>query len=342
MNDGTLASQFDTLLLDLDGVLYIGSDPVPHAADAIAAAVKNAGLATMFVTNNASRTPDEVAQLLNDVGVAATSEEVVSSAQAAAHYLAQELAADSYVFVVGGRGLEVALGVEGLKSTRNIDDKPAAVVQGFHPDIGWRDLAKASAVINSGVPWVASNMDMTLPTEYGMAPGNGSLVTAVSIATGVKPVVVGKPYKPTVEEAVRRSGAKRPLVIGDRLDTDIEAAHNTGLPGLLVLTGITLVSELCQATPEHRPTFIATDLRELNEMYEAPILTADGTELSGWKFNVSDGSVGLVGRGESPILGIRALAAACWQSGAQSFVPEIESLIDELQSRLPDAMRRAA
>lgn len=257
-----LADSFDALLLDLDGTVYLGGQVIPHVVDSLIEAAKR-GARPMFVTNNASRPPAEVAAALNEMGVAAAHSDVLTSPEAAASMLAASHPAGAKVLIVGAKALSDAVADAGLVPVRLAEDDPVAVVQGHSPDTGWRELAEACIAIRSGVDWVASNTDTTLPTDRGLLPGNGAMVEALKAATGRTPRVAGKPNRPLLDEAVRRSGSKRPLVVGDRLDTDIEAAVLAGLPGLLVLTGVSTAADLLAAPPSRRPTHVGFDLRAL-------------------------------------------------------------------------------
>ena len=241
-----LVEVYDLVLLDLDGVVYIGPAAVPGAAEALDR-VRAAGVRTAFVTNNASRPPEAVGAHLRELGVHAEDDDVVTSAQAAAAILNRRLPAGSAVLVVGGEGLYRALEAVGLKPVASVDENPAAVVQGFSPDIGWRLLAEGTRGVRSGLPWIATNTDLTVPTPYGPAPGNGTLVAAIATATSVTPEVAGKPQPTLFLEAVKRYGAERALVVGDRLDTDLEGARAAGMIGLAVLTGVHRVRDLLDA-----------------------------------------------------------------------------------------------
>jgi glycerol 3-phosphatase-2 len=252
----------DALLLDLDGVVYRGSAAVPHAVAALAAATA-AGVHTAYVTNNAARTPDEVAEHLRRLGIDADPHDVVTSAQAGAREVAARVGAGSRVLAVGGAGVAEALRARGLVPVASADEHPAAVMMGYGPDVSWRELAEASYAVGAGAVFVATNTDATIPTDRGIAPGNGTLVGAVRTATGRDPVVAGKPFAPLMLESVERIAAVRPLVVGDRLDTDIEGAHASGLPSLLVLTGVSGPAELLAAPPHQRPSYLAADLRGL-------------------------------------------------------------------------------
>ena len=239
---------YDLAMLDLDGVVYIGPAAVPGAAAALQKALA-AGMQLAYVTNNASRPPGVVADHLRDLGVPVEDGHVVTSAQAAARLLADELEPGSKVFVIGGRGLFEALLDEGLVPVQSTDDAPVAVASGYDADLRWRTVTEGAILVKQGLFWVASNMDISVPTARGHGPGNGVLVEAVAGFAGRRPVVAGKPLPPLFEETRRRVGGDRPLVVGDRLDTDIEGANNTGLDSLLVMTGVTGLPELASATP---------------------------------------------------------------------------------------------
>jgi HAD superfamily hydrolase (TIGR01450 family) len=262
--DGSpLATAYDVALLDLDGVVYSGDEAVPGAAEALAGA-RALGMGRVFVTNNASRTPAVVVDHLVSLGVPAEPSDVVTSAQAAAGRLAQLLPEGARVLVVGGEGLLVALRERGLHPVSSADDQPAAVVQGFSPTTTWQMLMEACVGLRAGVPWVVTNSDATLPTPRGEGPGNGALVDVVRAVVGRAPdEVTGKPCAPIMDEARRRRQSRRPLVVGDRLDTDIEAAQAAGMESLLVLTGVTGLTALLSAPPQQRPTFVAPDLSGL-------------------------------------------------------------------------------
>ncbi|MGW4896398.1 HAD-IIA family hydrolase [Kitasatospora sp. NPDC004240] len=311
-SDRPLSEAYDTALLDLDGVVYAGPAAVEHAVDSLAAA-RAAGMRLAYVTNNASRPPRVVAGHLSELGVPAEPADVINSAQAAARLLADRLPAGAKVLVVGGAGLEEALAERGLVAVRTLAEEPVAVVQGFDPSVGWQQLAEASYAVAGGLPWVASNTDLTVPTARGIAPGNGSLVAAVRAATGVEPEVAGKPLPPMHRETVLRTGARRPLVVGDRLDTDIEGAFNGGVDSLLVFTGIATPAEVLAAPARHRPTYLAADLRGLlTAQPEVTELTDGAFGCGGWVARAEGGVLRLTGAGADRWDGLRALCAAAW------------------------------
>lgn len=259
-----LAALYDTALLDLDGVVYRGADAVPHAVSSLMAAAK-AGMHLAYVTNNASRTPAAVAEHLRELGLPVEAEDVVTAAQAVARLIAEQVPPGARVLVIGADGLRQALLEHGLTLVSSADDDPAAVVQGYRPDTSWQDLAEAAYAVERGVPWFAANTDRTMPTARGIAPGNGALVGAVAAATGTWPTVAGKPEPALHRETMLRTEAKRPLVVGDRLDTDIEGANRAGVDSLLVLTGVTRLEQLGDAPKKQQPTYAAQDLRGLLE-----------------------------------------------------------------------------
>ncbi|MGQ4489965.1 HAD-IIA family hydrolase [Streptomyces sp. SAS_281] len=306
-----LNEAYDTALLDLDGVVYAGGLAIDHAVEALGAA-RDGGMHLAYVTNNALRTPDAVAGHLTELGVPAEPTDVITSAQAVARLVADQLPAGARVLVVGGEGLRVALRERGLEPVESADDDPVAVVQGYGgPDLAWGRFAEASYAINRGLPWFASNTDLTIPGARGIAPGNGAAVEVVRIATGAEPQVAGKPLPPMHRETVLRTGAERPLVVGDRLDTDIEGAFNGGVDSLLVLTGVTDAAQLVTAVPEHRPTYIDADLRGL--LTGQPEVTEGGGSFrcGGWTASAGGGALVLEGDGDA-LDGLRALCAAAW------------------------------
>lgn len=200
----TFATTFDALLLDLDGTVFCGHEPTPGAVDAVAEIPAR----TFWVTNNASRSADQVADHLHSMGFPADPDDVITSAQAGARMLADRLAPGSRVLVLGSASLAGEVRAVGLEPVRTFDDAPAAVIQGYSPDIGWADLAEAALAIQSGALWVATNLDLTLPSERGLLPGNGSLVAAVRVATGVEPLVAGKPARTMMDAALARENLR--------------------------------------------------------------------------------------------------------------------------------------
>lgn len=259
-----LRDGYEALLLDLDGTLYRGPEVIDGAPKALAPD-GDSTQRLVYVTNNAARGPGAVAGHLADLGYPATDDDVVTSAQAAARMLAHRLNPGARVLVVGTDDLAAEIDAVGLVPIRRFGETPPeAVVQGHSPATAWPDLAEAAYALRAGALWVAANTDRTLPNERGLAPGNGSMVAALRTASDREPLVAGKPYAPLMEDALERSGTRSALVVGDRLDTDIEGANGLGLDSLLVLTGVSTLEEVRIAPPAQVPTFIATSLDALN------------------------------------------------------------------------------
>src|SRR5580692_10637197 len=305
-----LDTAYDVALLDLDGVVYLGGTAIPGAAEALRKA-DAAGMRLAYVTNNAFRTPAAIAALLTSFGVPASAQDVVTSAQAAARLLAERLPADAAVLVIGGSGLRMAVRERGLRPVSTAADKPQAVVQGYSPDVNYSMLAEGGLAVAAGALFVASNGDLTLPSRRGRQPGNGSLIQVVATATGVQPLVAGKPEPPLHRESVLRTGARHPLIVGDRLDTDIEGAHRVGTDSMLVLTGVTSPAEAVLAPPSQRPTYLAEDLAGLLEPHPDVTVKDGAFSCGGWTATRTEDQLELSGDGER-IDGLRALCAAAW------------------------------
>ncbi|MBH0108547.1 HAD-IIA family hydrolase [Salinibacterium sp. NG22] len=314
------------VLADLDGVIYRGPDAIPYAVESMNAID---GPQVAYITNNASRTDASVAEHLSELGLTVEPRDVVTSPQAAMGLLRAIVPAGSTIMVVGGDGLTNELEKSGFVVTRSADDSPAAVVQGFAPHVGWKDLAEASFALkggDSGIPWIATNTDWTIPQARGTAPGNGTLVSAVHSAVGRLPIVAGKPEVAIFEEAFARYESREALMIGDRLDTDILGANRAGIPSLLVLTGIDQAKQVLACIPDERPTMIVDDLRGLHEPYPETIVTQDGAAVM---TTVGTATVRLEGQrltvtsAGTSIDRLRAGAAAIWNSGSAIYALEV-------------------
>lgn len=308
--DQPLAIRYDVALLDLDGVVYVGPDPVPGAPESLRKAAET-GLRLGYITNNASRPADVVAEHLSSFGLEVTGDDVVTSAQAAARLISQQYPAGAKVMVVGGEGLFAALDEYGLTAVRSSDEDPVAVVQGFHPEVNWVLLADGAHAINAGAKWFATNLDLTIPTAGGKAPGNGALVKAVREAVEVDPVVAGKPEPPLLLTSIERLKAEAPLMVGDRLDTDIAGAYAVGIPSLWVATGVNDAADLAAAPKEQRPTYIGAGLSALVEKHPAVEIDGGMHSCEGWIAEVADGEVVVEGEGDS-YDGLRAILSAAW------------------------------
>ncbi len=330
--NAALISGYDGLLLDLDGVVYRGPHAVEHAPESIEAVPYPVG----FVTNNAGRTPQAVADHLVELGVSARPEQVTTAAQAGAAYARDTYGTGARVLMVGGEGLATALREAGLELVASADDDPKVVVQGNARTITWAELAEAVYAINAGAAYVATNLDSTMPTERGMALGNGAMIAAVTHATGVEPEYsAGKPQPGIFQHAAKQQNMQRPIVVGDRLDTDIHGANAAGFDGALVLSGVTNPADAILADPVQRPAYILRDLRGLHESQSAPAQVGnawiagdsrawvDGERLY---VSTSEGSLDLSENHDVTITldGLRTACAAAWNA---KVMPRVEALI---------------
>ena len=265
MTTTALLAHYDALLSDLDGVVYAGPFAIEGAPEALNRAEEELNVPVIFVTNNASRSVESVAEHLRNLGVHTRAERIVSSAQAGAKLLAQQIPAGSKVLITGTEALADCVRDAGLEPVRTEAEGPIALIQGFDPKMGWEDLAEASYTLaNPEVLWVATNTDQTIPKERGQAPGNGTLVAAVAIASRRTPLVAGKPEAPIFHTAAQALNSERPVIVGDRLDTDILGANNAQMDGALVLTGVQTYRDVIEAVPEQRPTYV---LRTLDDFF---------------------------------------------------------------------------
>ena len=304
----SVVDAYDLVIFDLDGVVYVGDRPLPGAAEAIATLHKRQ-TAVAYATNNASRRAGEVADLLTGMGIPADATEVLTSAQAAAAALAERYPAESAILVIGAEALAAEVREVGLVPVASADAAPVAVVQGYGHDVGWAQLAEGCVAIRSGAAWYATNADATLPSDRGPLPGNGSLVAALRTATGREPdVVIGKPAPGLFTVAAARH--RRALVVGDRLDTDIEGANRAGLDSMLVLTGVTTARMLLDAPAPLRPTYVASGLSTLDSASRIPAPAAEVT-VAGWTARLDNGRLTLTGDGV-PLNGLVVLCAAAW------------------------------
>ena len=254
---------YDTAVFDLDGVIYLGPVAVPGVADAITA-LRQRGVRVGFVTNNAARSPQEVADHLEELGIAATPDDIVTSAQAVARLVAARFSEGSPVLVAGTSALEAEIRAVGLTPVSSSAEHPVAVVVGYAPQLRWADLNDACLAVQAGAIWYGCNADRTRPQPEGQAIGMGAILDAMRVTMpGNEPILAGKPRRPLLDETLRRLGAKHPIFVGDRLDTDIEGAHVAGIDSLFVLSGSHGPEDLLAAPPEQRPTYVAADISGL-------------------------------------------------------------------------------
>ena len=320
MTAGTPLEAVGLVLSDLDGVLYQGREAVEHAVESLSRVRDHAHVG--FITNNASRTPQSVADHISSFGLAVDEDDVVTSPQAAVRILARLIEPGSLVLVVGGEGLTTELERVGFRITRSADHAPAAVIQGFYPEVAWVHLAQAAFALQRSplIPWIATNTDWSIPVDGGVAPGNGALVAAVRLAVGRAPIFAGKPEKEIFDVALERFESHgSALMLGDRLDTDIAGANRAGIRSALVLTGIDTAETLLACEESMRPTFILEDLRDLHSPYPDTRRSggAEGAQVVevGQAMVRRENNVVRVARPGSRIDVIRAAAAVVHDSG---------------------------
>lgn len=262
---GSPIAGIDSVFFDLDGVVYRGKEAIPGAVESlnVLSQIRKLG----YITNNASRSGNDVAEHLRSLGIDCEPNQVVTSVQAAGELLQTMVPAPATVLIVGSPALESEISGRGYTTTRTDTPEVIAVVQGYHPDVAWRDLAEAAFAVGRGTVWIATNTDWTMPQERGIAPGNGTLVSAVHTAAGPLATVAGKPELPIFETAVQRFRSQASLMVGDRLDTDILGGNRAGMKTVLVLTGIDQPKQVVAAPDDYQPTYILNNLTELFQPY---------------------------------------------------------------------------
>ena len=341
-----LVETADVLLIDLDGVCYAGTRDIPHAAAGLAAA-RESGVKFQFLTNNASRTPEQVAEKLKGHGIAADPTEVMTAAMDAVEILTQKIEPESKVLVIGTQALIDTVAKAGFEVVSKASEQPVAVIQGYGPEVGWRQLSEAAYAISAGALFMATNLDATLPTEDGFALGNGSLVAAVEHATGQKPFAGGKPFAGIYRKAAAHAGATKPLAVGDRLDTDIAGAVAADMLSLHVLTGVSDAKAVALAYPDRRPSYLGLDLTDLMRVHPGSVHQPTGAWTSGESAAFMVAEDGRVMRDEEPVdngqvLSLedyRALVAAVWDArdrGVFVHLPDLQ-VVREVETSAPDA-----
>ena len=245
---GTIADRYGCILLDVDGVVRRGSEPIPGAGQAVAALVTR-GIAVGFVTNNATLTPQQMADRLAEVGVAATPDQIVTSASAAAALLEE----GTRCLVIGMDGLRAALALRGCHLVTDPAEADAVVV-GFDRNLLWDDLRRATLALHAGARFLATNDDPTFPSPEGLWPGNGAVVAALERSSGRVAQVAGKPHAPLLRAAADRFGREPILFVGDRHSTDIVGGAAMGWDTALVLTGVTAAADVAALDPA--PTYV--------------------------------------------------------------------------------------
>lgn len=302
----SLLENYDALLLDLDGTVWEGGRAIPSAVDVI----NSCGLEAMYITNNASRAPELVAEKLQGIGLNAGPQQVLTSAQAAVTLAADKLKTGAKVLVVGADSFRELARAAGFEVVTSADDNPAAVLQGFDPSVDWAMLTEAALAIRNGAQFIASNLDTSLPTERGLAVGNGSLVAAVTSATGVRPISAGKPECAMFLQAAELIGSKRPLAVGDRLDTDIAGGNAAAMDTFHVLTGVSGAMDLIEAPKGLRPDYIGANMSDLSLSSEQLRPGAQGgftARIDGYDLLLERGD-----EGATPIQALRTVLEVVW------------------------------
>lgn len=323
-----LWGQYDTLLADLDGVVYEGTRAIAHAVDSLNKLQAN-GIAVGYVTNNSSRTPETISAQLNGFGLNTAAEQIIGSAQTGTELLATMVAPGSKILVVGGDGLRSRVASAGFIVVDSADENPAGVIQGFAPEVAWKHLAEAAYAIQAGAKWVATNSDWTLPQERGLAPGNGTLVSAVHTAVGQLPLVAGKPEPAIFQTALRQFNTNAALFVGDRIDTDITGANRAGVDSALVMTGVSTRKELLGVKPEGRPTYILADLSELHADYVEAKKTKRGFSCGKAEVELLANRV-IVSHGDPRSLdALKAACATIWSGEQPIYALDVEAALYE-------------
>jgi glycerol 3-phosphatase-2 len=323
-----LWGQYDTLLADLDGVVYEGTRAIAHAVDSLNKLQAN-GIAVGYVTNNSSRTPETISAQLNGFGLNTAAEQIIGSAQTGTELLATMVAPGSKILVVGGDGLRSRVASAGFLVVDSADENPAGVIQGFAPEVAWKHLAEAAYAIQAGAKWVATNSDWTLPQERGLAPGNGTLVSAVHTAVGQLPLVAGKPEPAIFQTALRQFNTNAALFVGDRIDTDITGANRAGVDSALVMTGVSTRKELLGVKPEGRPTYILADLSELHADYVKAKKTKRGFACGKAEVELLGNRV-IVTHGDPRSLdALKAACATIWSGDQPIYSLDVEAALYE-------------
>lgn len=319
---------YDTALFDLDGVVYLGPDSIAGAAEGIAG-LHERGKKVGFITNNAARRPDTVVKHLVSLGIPATENEVLTSSQAGARMMTKYLEPGSKVLIVGTEALAHEVELVGFKVVPTAYDEPDAVIQGYDPDLAWSSVIEACAAIQAGAQWFGTNLDPTRPTERGLVPAAGAQIDAIRKCVPVAPITAGKPERPMLDEAVRRWDARKPIFVGDRIDTDIIGAVNAEMDSLLVFTGSHGKLDLLLTSEGERPTFIGADLRALLEEPRVAEIASETVTCRETRATIAGDEivVHVPGSGlEAQLDGLWAVANLAWQHPGLSWTAALDAL----------------
>ncbi|MDY0393175.1 TIGR01457 family HAD-type hydrolase [Virgibacillus halophilus] len=252
--------KYEGYLIDLDGTMFRGEEVIVDAPLFIQKLVDE-HIPYLFVTNNSSKTPAEVAKKLNAMNIKATEEHVFTTSMATANFVREQKAGAS-CYVIGEEGIKTAVEEAGLRMT---DEDCDFVIFGIDRDITYEKLAKGCLAIRNGATFISTNGDVSIPSERGLLPGNGALTAVLSVSTNQQPIFIGKPEKIIVEQALKVLGTKRKktLMVGDNYDTDIMAGINAGIDTLMVFTGVTPFHDY--AVLKEKPTHYVHHLQEWME-----------------------------------------------------------------------------
>ncbi|MFE8702344.1 TIGR01457 family HAD-type hydrolase [Cytobacillus sp. FJAT-54145] len=242
-------------LIDLDGTMYRGTELIKEAADFVKK-LRELNIPYLYVTNNSSRTPAQVAEKLNEFGIPTSEEQVFTTSQATANYI-YEQKNDASVYVIGEEGIRTAIEEKGLTFG---EEKSDFVVVGIDRSISYEKFAVGCLAVRNGATFISTNGDIAIPTERGLLPGNGSLTSVIAVSTQTKPIFIGKPESIIMNQALKVLGTKKEetIMVGDYYDTDILAGMNAGMDTLLVHTGVT-TKELLEGY-EKKPTYVLDSL----------------------------------------------------------------------------------
>jgi len=247
--------QYKGYLIDLDGTMYKGTEKI-EAAGRFVHELKRRGIPYLFVTNNSSRTPAQVAEKLCGFDIPTEATQVFTTSQATANYI-HNLKSDASVYVIGEDGIMEALEEKGFTF---VDENPDFVITGIDRHLSYEKLAKACLAVRAGASFVSTNADIAIPTERGFLPGNGALTSVISVSTGVQPVFIGKPERIIMDQALAALSVNKEdtIMVGDFYHTDIMAGMNAGIDTLLVLSGVTTAEQLKEY--DRQPTFVVESL----------------------------------------------------------------------------------
>ncbi|QFT90456.1 putative hydrolase YutF [Bacillus sp. THAF10] len=249
--------KYQGYLIDLDGTMYRGKEKIEEAANFVQKLYEK-NIPYLFVTNNSSRTPEQVAQKLRNFGIPTEDEQVFTTSKATANFI-YEAHPDAKIYCIGEEGIRQALLEKGFEL---VEENADVVVSGIDRSISYEKLALGAINIRNGARFISTNGDIAIPTERGLLPGNGSLTSVLTVSTETQPTFIGKPEKIIMEQALKVLGIPREqtLMVGDNYHTDIKAGMNAGMDTLLVHTGVTTVLHL--QTYQEQPTYTVNCLSE--------------------------------------------------------------------------------